>query len=187
MLDAALALLADRGLAAMSVDAVCERSGVSKATIYRHWGSKERLCIEAVSCAQPEEADPDMQRADAGADREPDDARAALVASLQAFITVTDPAVSGRLLARLVGEAVDNPELAQVWRARIIAPRRARLAALVARAVDQGDLRPDTDIDLAVDLLLGPLLYRRLVTGTVMPAPEQLVDVVWDGFRRRRC
>lgn len=175
-LDAALALLADRGLSAMSVDAVCERAGVSKATIYRHWESKERLCIEAVSCARPDEPPPDSG-----------DPRADIVAVLRAFVAVTDSSASGRLLARLVGEAVDNPELARVWRATIVAPRRARLASLVGRAVERGELRSDTDVDLAVDLLLGPLLYRRLVTGTPMPRPEELVEAVWDGFRDRRC
>lgn len=170
----------------MSVDAVCERSGVSKATIYRHWDSKERLCIEAVSCAEAPAAAPTEGCAGPDGGEETEDVRAAVVASLQAFATACDPATSGRLLARLVGEAVDNPELARVWRATLMAPRRARLAALVARAVEEGELRADTDVDLTVDLLLGPLLLRRLVTGAVMPEPEHVVDAVWDGFRRRR-
>lgn len=196
-LEAALALLTDRGLAAMSVDAVCERAGVSKATIYRHWESKERLCIEAVSCVRARGGEAAGPATDPGTGPDPAagcgpdpgaaDPRAGIVAVLRAFADADDPSASGRLLARLVGEAVDNPELARVWRATVVAPQRARLAGLVARAVEQGELRHDTDVDLVVDLLLGPLVYRRLVTGTAVPAPEQLVEAVWDGFRRRPC
>jgi hypothetical protein len=50
VLEAVIALLADRGFAGTSVEAVADRAGVSKATIYRHWPSKEALCVEAVAC-----------------------------------------------------------------------------------------------------------------------------------------
>src|SRR5262249_33286202 len=49
VLDAALKLFAERGIDATSMDAIAEASGVSKATIYKHWSDKDELCLEALA------------------------------------------------------------------------------------------------------------------------------------------
>src|SRR5437588_12291036 len=49
VLDAAIALFAERGIEASSMDAIADSSGVSKATIYKHWPNKDALALEALS------------------------------------------------------------------------------------------------------------------------------------------
>ncbi len=51
-LAAALKLIGERGIDGVSVDAISETSGVSKATIYKHWANKEALCLEAIGNLQ---------------------------------------------------------------------------------------------------------------------------------------
>lgn len=83
---------------------------------------------------------------------------------------------------RLIGDTVGTPELARIWRERLIAPRRTRLIQRLRRAVDAGHLRPETDLELAADLLVGPVFYRRLISGAPLPAAEALVAAVWRAF-----
>jgi len=70
----------------------------------------------------------------------------------------------GRMLASLIGEAQFDPELAEAYRQRLLRPRRAGLQAALLHAVAAGTLRPDVDLELATDIVYGPL-YARLLLG----------------------
>jgi hypothetical protein len=81
------------------------------------------------------------------------------------------------VVAELVAEAQTDPEFASIYRARFVAPRREPARALLTRAMDRSELPPDTDIDLALDLVYGPL-YHRLLHGHA-PLDDRFVrDVV---------
>jgi len=180
VLEATAALVAERGIAGTSIDAIAGVTGVSKRTIYKHWPSKEALCLEAIRGLHPAANVPIPDSGDARADVVETLRRIARSGNGQG-----EPGPGESLLARLVGEAVDYPDIARVWRDALIAPRRARLAGVVQRAVAQGQLRTDTDVDLAVDLLIGPIFYRHLVSGGPTPPdtlPGRLVDAVWAAF-----
>ena len=175
VLDAAADLFAARGMAGTSIDAIASRAGVSKATIYRWWSSKEELIVEAV----------DRMRGELETAPCTDDPRADLVATLRAGLErFASSDGDGRLLPRLLDAAVDNPTLAATWRQRLIQPRRGAIAAILQRGIDRGELRRDFDMELAVDLLVAPPIYRLHVTGTAAPdgLAEQLVDIVWTGL-----
>lgn len=172
VLEAAAALLCEYGPSGTSMDAVARRAGVSKATIYRHWSSKEELCVEAVSCLTLA----------VDADEAPGDTRADLVETLRALERALYRSPTGRALPHLVGAGADHVGLARAWHEVLVAPARRRLAVLLRRAADDGDLRPDLDVELGVDLLIGPLLYRRLVTAAGRRGeelPERVVDALW--------
>jgi AcrR family transcriptional regulator len=174
VLEATLELVAARGIAGASVDAIAAESGVSKATIYNRWGSKEELCLEAIRSMHEDVPEPDSG-----------DARADVLMVLRDVLRPRGGKRMAKILPRLVGEAADNRRLARAWRQQIIAPRRARLVRMLERAVEQGQLAEGLDSELAADLLLGPIFYRRLVTGGPLPAdelPEQLVNAVWAAF-----
>ena len=86
--------------------------------------------------------------------------------------------LAGRLMPSLVGAMGRRPELARTIRDGFLGGRRAALTAVLRRGVERGDLRSDLDLELALDVLGGPLFYRLLITGG--PIDEQLAEGVAD-------
>jgi Tetracyclin repressor-like, C-terminal domain len=84
----------------------------------------------------------------------------------------------GGLMPNLVGAMAQKPELAKAVREGFLAGRRAALSEVLRRGMERGDLRPDLDIELALDVLGGPLFYRLLITGG--PIDERLAEGVAD-------
>jgi AcrR family transcriptional regulator len=166
IIDAALALLVEEGFDRLSMDAVAARAGVGKATIYRRWPSKEALAIEAVA-----------RRTDPFAGEATGSVRDQLVALLQTILATSQSGI-GRLLPCMVGASVTNPTLAQHYRAQIVEPRRARIADILASGIASGELRADVDVELAVDQVVGPLVYRIVFPRAETLGPEHCVALV---------
>jgi len=167
-------LLLARGLAAVSMDAVAERAGVSKATIYRWWPTKESLALDALytqwSAAQPSDVDTGSLRGDLLALLRPWARVAAGVASNQGSY--------GRVIAALVTEAQTDSVFAAEYRQRVVEPRRDAVRAILSRAVARGEIPPSTKTEVAIDVLYGPL-YHRLLHGHA-PLDDQFVEDVLD-------
>jgi hypothetical protein len=72
----------------------------------------------------------------------------------------------------------------RIFYENLVAPRRAVMAAVLRRGVERRELRPDLDVELAVDLIGGPWVYRLLISGGKLPevGPEGLVDLVLSGI-----
>jgi len=155
ILHAAFELLGERGLGATSMDAVADRAGVSKATIYRWWESKELLALDAVY-AQWDTAGP--------APRQTGTLRSEMLALVRPWVRLAAAGPSGRILAALVAEAKNDPEFGRAYRARFVEPRRDQARVMFARAVARGEISATTDVEVAIDLLWGPL-YHRLFHG----------------------
>jgi AcrR family transcriptional regulator len=171
ILDATLDLAGSVGLAGITMDAVAAHAGVSKATIYRRWSSKEALVLDAWMACFDEDAVPNT-----GSLREDLlDVHRRAKASVQA-------ATLARVLPQMVAAARVNEELGRVY-ANFVADRRQRFKVVLERAVERGELPPDTDIDLVFDLLNGPLFYRTLLSGEPVAEDvlERVIDVVVTG------
>ena len=171
---ATLDLLADVGYAALTMEAVASAAGVGKATLYRRWPGKEQLVVDALATL----ADPVEPPAGASA-------REQLVALLETQQRRSESLV-GRILPRLLSAAVESPELLARYREQVVEPRRARFRAVLAAAVEEGDVRPDVDLDHATDLLVGPVAYRNLLRTDPPVAPDfarRVVDDVLSGLR----
>jgi AcrR family transcriptional regulator len=169
VLTAALKLMSDRGIEGTSVDEIAHISGVSKATIYKHWASKDLLCIEAISRLKC-----DLPLFDSG------DPRHDVTCLLQHVAHTKKPEAFSRVWPRVIGYAAGNPAFAKAFRARILDGHRAQLAGLLRSAIAKGELRAALDMETALDLLLGPILYRRFMQTTVPPElPEHVVDSFW--------
>ena len=82
------------------------------------------------------------------------------------------------MVAELVAEAQTDPEFASIYHARFVAPRREPARALLSRAIDSGELPSDIDVDLALDLVYGPL-YHRLLHGHA-PLNDRFVQDIVD-------
>jgi AcrR family transcriptional regulator len=169
VLTTALKLMADRGIEGTSVDEIAQVSGVSKATIYKHWTSKDLLCIEAISRLKC-----DLPVFDSGNPR--DD----VTGLLQHMAHTQKPAAFSRIWPRVIGYAAGNPAFAKAFRERIGEGHRAQLTGLLRSAIERGELRAGLDIDMALDVLLGPILYRRFMQTAVPPElPQHVVDSFW--------
>jgi AcrR family transcriptional regulator len=155
ILDAATELFLEQGLEAVSMDEVAERAGVSKATIYRWWPSKETLALDALhyewDTARPEPPDTGTLRTD-------------LLALLRPWIRRIRARPYGRVVAELIAEAQTDTTFASIYHTRFVEPRREPARALLRRASERGELPSNTDLELALDLLYGPL-YHRLLHG----------------------
>jgi AcrR family transcriptional regulator len=173
ILDAAAELILERGYDAMTVDEVAARARVGKATVYRRWARKEDLAVAAMSQLY----DAEMALPETGSIR--DDLRAAYTNVL----TFANSEAGLAYLRTTVAESVRDPRIAALYR---VASERveANAAAVMERAIERGELRPDTDLAWATQWL-GGLLAMRLITGRPMPAPEEadgLVDQVLNGI-----
>ena len=176
VLGAALKLIGERGIDGVSVDAISEFSGVSKATIYKHWENKEALCLEAIGNLQSSLPELD--------DRNP---RTAVIQLLRHLADAPKPRALMRIMPKIVGHASSNPAFLKAWAQRVEEPRRTRLAELIARAIASGDLREDVDVNLALHLLLGPIVYHRMMhTELPADAPERIVDAFWKAYAPAR-
>lgn len=169
VLTTALKLMSDRGIEGTSVDEIAHISGVSKATIYKHWASKDLLCIEAIRRLKC-----DLPVFDSG------DPRDDVTALLRHVAQSKKPEAFSRVWPRVIGYAASNPAFAKAFRARILDGHRAQLAGLLRNAIDKGELGAAVDMETALDVLLGPILYRRFMQTTVPPElPEHIVDCFW--------
>jgi len=170
---AALDLLAERGFQAATIEAIADRAGVGRNTIYRRWRSKEELIADALR-----ELTTDV---DWGAD----DLYSLLLTWLRDFAgTFSDP-LQGRLLVGVLGELQQNPVFADVYADRVVRPRREALLARLIEARERGELRPDADVELVADLLGGALLLRRLPLGLPDAGEtyaEELLETIWRGI-----
>lgn len=175
ILTAAVALFIGEGFEGMSVEAVAARAGAGKSTIYRRWSSKEELVIDAVADVIAE-----APRPDTGSVRED---LVQLARELNGLMTAP---ITGAIFPRMAPEVARNSRLGRLYGERVIQPRRAILAEALQHGIERGELPENADVELAVDLLVGRLLLRRL-TGRLQPPesnlPERPVDVVLAGLR----
>ena len=169
ILAAAAELLLARGLAAVSMDAVAERAGVSKATIYRWWPKKEILALDMLltewSAVTPAQYESGALRSD-------------LRALLLAWTRLVTSRPYGRVAAALIAEARTDPAFSAEYQRRILEPRRDQARMIFAQAVSRGEIVPETKVEVAIDLLYGPL-YHRLLHGHA-PLDDEFVDDIVD-------
>jgi len=173
VLRATSELLHEVGLRAMTTEEIANRSGASKATIYKWWPNKYAVAIDAfLSEMMAESRDPDT-----GSAR--DDLTAVMRGLLHFY---TGP--SGRVFAQLVGEAQADPSIQQELRANLVDSRRELFRTIWDRGVERGELRADLDPEAALDLVIGPALYRLMIGHAPMgeDAADQLVDAAIRGL-----
>jgi AcrR family transcriptional regulator len=168
ILSAAAGLLLEQGLGAVSMDAVAARAGVSKATIYRWWPTKETLALDAL---YQEWTDTSAELTDTGS------LRGDLLALLLPWASRVGDRPYGRVIGALVTEAHTDPAFGELYRERFIEPRREQVRVILRRAADRHEISADINIEAAIDLLYGPL-YHRLLHGHAPLTPDFVRDVI---------
>lgn len=168
ILRAAADLLLDEGTARVSMDAVAERAGVSKATIYRWWPSKERLALDAL-----------LEWAATGSSpRDTGSLRADLLSLVRPWVREIRRRPFARVIAELLTEAQSDPAFAEDYRRHFVEPRRAPMRAAFERAIARGEVPADLDVEVALDLIYGPV-YHRLLHGHA-PLTDRFAATVID-------
>ena len=138
---AALELLVEDGYRALTMEKVRERSGVGKATLYRRHGSKEELVRAVVEHLHQDLPVPD----DTGS------LQGDFAAVAQAALANAPSTRFATFMPRLLAEVAHIPELQEIFYEALVQPRRDTLEAILRRAIERGEIRADTDVELAID------------------------------------
>lgn len=172
VLAATVELLGERGVAATTIEAVADRSGVAKTTIYRQWSGQPALVLDAFSTLLTTAPVPDTGSLH--------DDMVQLLGGLAHALTA-GPA--GALMPALLDAAERDPAYAMLHRAEA-RRRHAAVRTVLNRAVERGQLPSGTDVDLAVDLFAGPLFHRRWFSAEALDTRlvKAVVDTVLRGL-----
>lgn len=171
VLQAAMELLGEGGIGAVTMDAVAQRAGAGKASLYRRWRSKDELLADALTLHSPTEID-----VNTGSLR--DD----LVELYQHYY-----GIGNHVMQAAIQEMLGNVRQHLAWTEKVaperLTARRAKARGLFERAVTRGEIQMPADMDLLLDLLPAMVLYRyntrhqkvtrqsvaRFIDGLVMP------------------
>ncbi|WP_338676306.1 TetR/AcrR family transcriptional regulator [Streptomyces sp. SCSIO 30461] len=165
-------------LGEISIERLARTAGVGKATIYRRWSGKEELFVEVLRDIEPPE--PALPGTSARDD---------LVVMLESVRARGLAHRSSALLHNVLAQMKSHPKLWTAYVATVIDPRRATVLGIIRRGIAGGEIRADVDIDLIIDLIVGPMLVRAVMRPDA-PLPgdlaERMVAAVLDGLSPSR-
>jgi AcrR family transcriptional regulator len=161
VLAAALSVLAERGFADFSMEAVAEASGVAKSTMYRHWPTKLSLLRDALEGLNQQPR----------VESNPGPARARIERLLEHLAAAMSDSVLSACIPALVEAAEHHPEVAEFLH-QYSDRRRAALTVVIAKGIEDGELSAHLDPEMAALALSGPIFYRRLLTAAPFPAAD---------------
>jgi len=172
ILTSAYELLQEKSLPDITSAELAKRAGVSKATLYRWWPSKEAIVLDGYFDALEHRIVPPAT----------DDPMADLRAHLrEAYAMMGGP--DGRIFASLVASGTFHEKIREALNAELNSPRCHDTEDLLTRAVEAGILAKDADLELCTELLWGPAFFR-LMTGAPMEEdlPDRVLDSLISGF-----
>jgi AcrR family transcriptional regulator len=152
VLAAAVELLAEGGIRSATVQAVADRAGVNKTTVYRHWPDPHGLVVEALEGLSYGEGVPDTGTV-----------RGDLVAMFTGLAAAMQAPPWDRLLPSVIEAAAHDDEFRQ-RHGQLTRSRRSRAASAVERGIARGELAASIDAEGVVEMIAGPLYYRLLMT-----------------------
>jgi AcrR family transcriptional regulator len=176
VLRAALDLFGERGIDATSMDAIAQTSTVSKATIYNHWPNKEALLIDVMLMVN-------------GLNRDPEDVDSGDLCNDLATVLSRRPpdefdAARARMMPAMIAYSAVHQEFGEAWRHRVMEPSRVCLKRILRRGIKRRLLPAALDLDAAMALLLGPLLYGHIFNRGMVPGCPDLGRVAAEAFWR---
>ncbi|MGA8727197.1 MAG: TetR/AcrR family transcriptional regulator [Terracidiphilus sp.] len=181
VLRSALAQFGERGIEATSMDAIACGSGVSKATIYNHWADKEALLMDVMALVH-------------GLDREPEDVDSGdICRDLTTVLTRRPPdefdGARDRLMPSMIAYSATHQQFGMAWRVRVMEPPRQCLKRILRRGIERGLLPENLDLEVAIALLLGPMLYAHIFERERQPKGPDIgpkaAEAFWRAFELR--
>lgn len=177
ILQAAHEMLGERGFGGVTVEAVAERAGVGKPTIYRYWANALELAMAAVMAAS------DQANTEVASPGNATTARQLLREHLMAAVLrFNTPA--GRQVTWLLAAAEQNTELFKAFRNQLIMRYRDTGRIILQGAIETAEIRPDTAVETTLDMLYGPFFYRLLSGHATLTESfaEEILDTIWTGI-----
>lgn len=168
VIEATLDVINEDGLAGLGIDGIAVRAGVSKATIYRRWSSKDELVVDAIASL-----------AEVVAVADSSDVRNDLVTVVNDMRRFFCDSRAGEVLPWLAGEIASQSALGLRYATAVMVPKRALVAEIITGGIERCDLRSDLDVDTAIDMILGPIIARRLM-GDLEVSPDSWAEVLVD-------
>ncbi len=163
ILDATARLLQRVSLRNLAIENIAREAGVGKTTIYRWWPNKAAIVIDAFF----EEVE---QRT--AFERAPTAVEAIRDQVVRMVHTIGGPI--GRIAAQIIAEGQSNPDVLAHFREVFLLQRRAAATEIFRTGIANGEFRHDLDIELAIDLIYGPIWYRLMVGH--QPLDEELAN-----------
>jgi AcrR family transcriptional regulator len=174
ILKATLYLLERQPLRKVTADAIAQRAGVSKATIYKWWPNKSLVALDAYLAGMSEQVPvPDTGSAERDFIQQ--------LKSVMAFYT----SPLGKLFCQFIAEGQSDPAFLALFRDRFLSARRDTARVMWKRGVERGEIRKDVDGEIVLDLIYAPMVFR-LLTGYGSLAEqeaESVVKTVFAGLR----
>ncbi len=167
ILRAAREMLERGGVAAVTMEGIAQRAGVGKPTVYRHWPNAHAVAMAALLEDVPAEPEGRTARG----------AVPALRRQLRQIATLFATPM-GRSVTMMLAAADQETELSKAFRNHFIMARRDEGRALLEKATADGTLRPDFDLEVALDMIYGPLFYRLLAGHARLDAA--FIDALFD-------
>jgi AcrR family transcriptional regulator len=165
ILTAAKRLLREVGYARLTIDAVAKQAGVARTTVYRRYRDKADLVSAAIDTLREP-----ANRPQTG------DARKDLVRHLENARRNFDMSLAGTLLM----EEPHDPRLIELFRSRMVSPRRTVVRDVILDGIERGQIRKDVDIERTLDLFFGAIFFAVLSEGRPGPRwAEQTVEALW--------
>ncbi|MEI2638353.1 MAG: TetR/AcrR family transcriptional regulator [Microthrixaceae bacterium] len=151
LLEAAAGILVGKGVGAITAEEVARLSGVAKTTLYRHFGTMDTLVFAVVQAnvAAMEPPDTGTLRGD-------------LTEIHRAYLDVASLQQSRELFVWMVARSIEDPANRESFRQARVQPRGPTVLAL-QRAIGRGEIHPDTNIEMAMHMIQGPLISMRIV------------------------
>ncbi|MEV5652370.1 TetR/AcrR family transcriptional regulator [Nocardia sp. NPDC052254] len=170
VLQACAQILMAHGITGFTVEKVIAASGVSSATIYKHWPSRGALALDGFRHAVGEQ----LAFEDTG------DVRADLIRSVTAFVRLATSRPAGPIFGQLIGAAQTDTELAAQFQHHYFGPRRREVFELLDAAKERRQIPADADIGLLVDLIWGACYMRLLLPNLTDQLTEEFAIEVVD-------
>ncbi len=175
ILKAALYLLERNPMRKVTADAIARRAGVSKATIYKWWPNKSMVALDAYLGGMTERV------------VMPDSGSAELDFRIQLkSVTTFYKSPLGRLFCQFIAEGQSDPQFLTMFRDRFLTVRRDAARVMWQRGVTRGEIRPEIDAEIVLDLVYGPMVFRLLVGHGELndDQSEAMISAIFGGIRR---
>jgi AcrR family transcriptional regulator len=164
------------GFPELSIEAIAADANVGKTTVYRWWPTKAALVADAFSASAEEE----LQFPNTGS------VLGDMSLQMRRLIRIFR-SERGKVVAALLAGGQSDPELIEAFRDRFLWPRRKQAYATLQRGIDRGELPSDSDLNLLLDCLYGPIYMRFLIRHDKLEETyaDQICGLVLESLKRR--
>jgi AcrR family transcriptional regulator len=175
ILKTTIEVIAERDISGVTVDLVAERVGVSKATIYRRWKSKDDLILAALKAFKIPSTSPDTGSL-----------RGDLTILLEQLVSLINQRDGGKVFSAFLNASVRDKQLEKLRKDTSL-EYRSVYERVIKRAVSRGEIDKSTNVRLMIDVLTSPFMYRSIVdhSKAKLSDVENVIDIAVSSFQRK--